>query len=234
MCYKISNTASRATIEEAFNASFKFPKLHKEAPVIDGLIESSVSIITMTNKQQVSLAIWGILPELYQDDWQYFQNVQNTLNVNLDTINDDVKYKDALKSRRCLILVTGFFTYYLHNGDLYPYYVHLESHEPFAIAGVFNQLDDGFMTCSIIVSKANSFIKKIHNSDTLMPVVLGKLNQEKWLDSKTDNKKIIEIINTVSQLRFKAYPIAKEFHKLGVDFDSVLDPVSYKNIPNAI
>ena len=90
------------------------------------------------------------------------------------------------------------------------------------------------MTCSIIVSKANSFIKKIHNSDTLMPVVLGKLNQEKWLDSKTDNKKIIEIINTVSQLRFKAYPIAKEFHKLGVDFDSVLDPVSYKNIPNAI
>ncbi len=232
MCYKISNTATVATIEKVFNASFKFPKLHKKAAVIDGLIESSISIITMTNREQVSLAIWGILPEMYQDDWQYFQNVQNTLNVNLNTINDDVKYKKALKSRRCLILVTGFFTYYLRHGDLYPYYVHLKSNEPFAIAGVFNELDDGFITCSIIVSKANSFIKKIHNSDTLMPVVLDKFNQEKWLDSKISDKRIIEIINTVSQLSFKAYPIVKEFHKLGVDFDSVLDPVKYKNIPN--
>ncbi len=218
-------------IERTFGASFKFPKLHKETPVIDGLMESSVSLITMEDKQEVSLGIWGLLPETFKDDWQYFQDVQNTLNVDMKGIKEDQKYKGVLENRRCLVLVTGFFTYYLHHGDLYPYYVHLESDNPFAIAGVYNRLDDGFITCSIIVSKANSFIKKIHNSNTMMPVVLNKSNQRKWLDLKTEDDVLTTIADTTSQLKFKAHPIAKEFHKMGVNYDSVLDPVDYNNIP---
>ncbi|WP_452598371.1 SOS response-associated peptidase [Pontimicrobium sp. MEBiC01747] len=234
MCYRISNTANKTAIEKTFNASFKYPKLHKKSPVIDGLTESSVAIITMLNKQQISLAIWGILPETYQDDWQHFQNVQNTLNVSLDVIKEDEKYAKALMHRRCIVIVTGFFTYYLHDGDLYPYYVHQESNEPFAIAGIFNELDDGFITCSLIVSKANSFIKKIHNSNILMPVVLDKFNREKWLDFNATEEIVTTVVNTAPQLAFKAHPIAKEFHKLGVDFDSALHPVNYNNIPKAM
>lgn len=234
MCYRISNTADAKTIEKAFNASFKYPKLHRKIPVIDGLIESSVSVITMKNADQISLAIWGILPETYQDDWQNYQNVQNTLNISFASINNEEIYNNALRSRRCLVLVTGFFTYYLYDGNLYPYYVHLESKKPFAIAGVFNQLDDGFFTCSLIVSKANSFIKKINNSDTLMPVIIDDYNQENWLDSKASMQDINTIINTPSQLNFKAYPINKEFHKLGIDYDSVLHPVKYSSIPSAL
>lgn len=234
MCYRISNTATKETIEKTFNASFKFPTLHKETPVIDGLIESSVTIIKMSKKDKISLAIWGILPETYQDDWQFFQNVQNTLNLSLETIKEDQKYRDALAHRRCLVIVTGFFTYYLYKGDLYPYYVHQESNKPFAIAGIFNQLDDGFITCSLIISKANAFIKKIHNSDNLMPVVLDQNNQDLWLDNHTKDDVIDEVINTESQLVFKAYPIAKEFHKLGVNFNSVLEPVNYNSIPKAM
>ncbi|OEK07331.1 hypothetical protein A8C32_18005 [Flavivirga aquatica] len=233
MCYRISNTATKETIEKAFNASFEFPKLHKESPVIDGLVESSVSVIKISENDKISLAIWGILPETYQDDWQYFQNVQNTLNLSFETINENEKYRNALANRRCLVIVTGFFTYYLHDGDLYPYYVHQKSHTPFAIAGIFNQLDDGFITCSLIVSKANPFIKKINNSDNLMPVVLDENNQDLWLDVHTKNDIITEIINTESRLDFKAYPIAKEFHKLRVNFNSVLEPVNYNSIPKA-
>lgn len=231
MCYKISNIASKEEIEHTFNATFKFPKLHTKMPVIDGLVESPVSIIKMSKKEEVTLAIWGLLPETFQDDWQYFQNVQNTLNVNLKEIGEDPKYDNALQERRCLIIATGFFTYYLHEGNLYPYYVHLPSNEPFAIAGVYNELDDGFVTCSIVVSKANDFIKEIHHSDTSMPVVLDKLNQNMWLNANTSEALIETSIETTSELPFHAHTIAKEFHKLGVDFDSVLDPVSYRNLP---
>ncbi|WP_046755422.1 SOS response-associated peptidase [Kordia jejudonensis] len=231
MCYKISNTAGKEEIEDVFNATFKFPKLHEKTPVIDGLVESPISIIKMSNREEITLAIWGLLPETFQDDWQYFQNVQNTLNVDLKGIEEDPKYENALQERRCLIIATGFFTYYLHEGNLYPYYVHLPSNEPFAIAGVYNELDDGFVTCSIVVSKANEFIKEIHNSDTSMPVVLNTFNQDMWLDANTSQELIETIVETTSELSFHAHTIAKEFHKLGVDFDSVLEPVSYKNVP---
>ncbi|WP_430409358.1 SOS response-associated peptidase [Kordia sp.] len=233
MCYKISNTASKEEIESIFNATFRFPKLHTKMPVIDGLAESSVSIIKMSKKEEVTLAIWGLLPRTFQEDWQYFQNVQNTLNVDLKGIGEDPKYQNALQERRCLIIATGFFTYYLHEGNLYPYYVHLPSNKPFAIAGVYNELDDGFVTCSIMVSKANDFIQEIHNSDTFMPVVLDKFNQNMWLSAHTSEKLIKTIIETTSELPFQAHTIAKEFHNLGVDFDAVLQPVSYRNVPKA-
>ncbi|MDD7885433.1 SOS response-associated peptidase [Flavivirga sp. 57AJ16] len=231
MCYKISNTASVNTIEKAFNVSFRFPKIHKSNPIIDGMKESTVSLITMNKPKEVSPAIWGILPESFQNEWQYFQNVKNTLNLKINDLNEDPKYQEAIKNRRCLIIATGFFTYYLYDGDLYPYYVHLKSEEPFVMAGIYNQLDDGFKTCSMIVSKANSYIQKIHNSDMLMPVVLDKLQQEKWLGIKTNTQSIALILDTVSQLEFNAYPIAKEFHKRDVVYDSILEPVFYSDIP---
>lgn len=234
MCYKISNTASRQYLEVTFNASFAFPQLYKKMPVIDGLAESSVSVITMCNKQEISYAIWGLLPDNYQDDWQYFQDIQNTLNLSKETIREDAKYTGALKNRRCVILVTGFFTYFLHNGQLFPYYVHLKSKTPFAVAGIYNELDDGFKTCALLVSKANSFIQKINNSHTFMPVVLDLANREKWLNPQTNQKELNAIIDTNTELSFTAHSIAKEFHKLGVDYDSVLDPVLYNNLPKAI
>ena len=83
----------------------------------------------------------------------------------------------------------------------------------------------------MIVSKANDFIKKIHNSDISMPVVLDTFHQNQWLNAEVSEKSIAKIIKTASELPFFAHPIAKEFHKLGVDFDSVLEPVDYKNIP---
>lgn len=234
MCYKISNTASKELIENTFKASFAFPKLYKKMPVIDGLAESTVSIISMDDKKEISLAIWGLLPDSYQDDWQYFQDIQNTLNLSKQSIYENSKYTKALNNKRCVVLVTGFFTYYLHNGQLFPYYVHLKSKAPFPIAGIYNELDDGFKTCSLVVSKANSFIQKIHNSHTFMPVVLDSEHQKAWLNRSTTEKSLINIMDTESQLKFTAHPVAKEFHKLGVDYDSVLDPVVYNNLPRAI
>ena len=112
--------------------------------------------------------------------------------------------------------------------------MHLKSNEPFAIAGVYNELDDGFVTCSIIVSKANDYIKKIHNSGISMPVVFGTLNQNLWLNADMSDESIEKLIQTDSKLPFKAHTIAKEFHKLGINFDTVLDPVNYQNLPKAI
>ncbi len=234
MCYKISNTANRQLLEDTFNAFFTFPKLYRKMPVIDGLAESTVPVICLEEKQEISFAIWGLLPDSYQDDWQYFQDIHNTLNLNKETICEDEKYRSALNNKRCVVLVTGFFTYYLHNGQLFPYYVHLKSKAPFAIAGIYNELDDGFKTCSLVVSKANAFIQKINNSHTFMPVVLDYEHYKKWLNPETTENELNTIIDTEAQLNLIAHPIAKEFHKLGVDYDSVLEPVIYNNLPKTM
>jgi putative SOS response-associated peptidase YedK len=231
MCYKISNSADKKSIESTFGVSFKFPQLHIEQPIIDGLLESTVSIISQNHPTEVTLAIWGILPESFEDDWQHYQNVKNTLNVKIDEIKSDATFKNALRKRRCLVLVTGFFTYYLHKGILYPYYVHLPTKKPFALAGIYNELNDGFKTCSIITSSANSFIKQIHSADTFMPMALDAESQKLWISDTSDEESIFHLLDHETEMRFNAFPIAKDFHKMGVVYEGVLNPIPYANIP---
>lgn len=230
MCYRLSNTANKEKIENEFGAIFRYPKLYKFNPIINGLEESFVSVITCKEPEKVSYAIWGILPDQFEEEWEDYQNVQNTLNIDHDKIYSDPLFSEAVKTRRCLIIVTGFFTYYLHHGELYPYYVHLPNGKPFGLAGIYNQLKDGFITCGLILSEANSFISHI-NSNQKMPLSLNKEDQDLWLNEETNEFVIKKILNNNVDLDFKAHPIAKEFYKAGITYDSVLEPVYYKNIP---
>lgn len=233
MCYRLSNTAKRELIEDEFGALFKYPKLHRFNPIINGLEESFVSVITCKASTEISYAIWGMLPGKFEEDWEDFQNVQNTLNIDHDKIDADPLFSEAVNTRRCIIIVTGFFTYYLHNGELYPYYVHLENDKPFALAGIYNQLNDGFITCGLVLSHANSFISQIHNSNHKMPMALNQEAQDVWLNENTCKSEIKDVLNTQTNLDFEAHPIAKEFHKRGITYDSILDPVDYKDIPKS-
>ncbi|UWX54439.1 hypothetical protein NYZ99_16165 [Maribacter litopenaei] len=62
MYFKLSNTAEKETLERMTKASFKYPNLYKPQNIIHGLKEVSIPIITMEEQNELSLAIWGLLP----------------------------------------------------------------------------------------------------------------------------------------------------------------------------
>ena len=184
MFYKISNIASRESIEEKFHAHFEFPNLYKSQQVIEGLRESTISVINISDPKKITYAIWGLLPENFEDNWSVFQDVFNTLNVNIETLkNANGLYSNLLQNRRCVIIATGFFTTWLTNGTVERCHVHLPNYEPFAIAGVYNELSDGFITCSIVVTKISESFKDIPNISNLKPFVLNDSELDQWLDS---------------------------------------------------
>lgn len=231
MYYKLSNIAERRLIEEEFGISFKHPKLFQPSPVINGFDEEILPVITAKQSDLILYAIWGILPEHYEDDWAEFQKITNTLNVTVDSINSSIWYAEAFNARRCLIIVTGFFTSYIRNGVVYPYYVHLPKEKPFCIAGIYNELVDGFLTTSLIISNADNFTGRIENTCNCTPLIIPEIFYDEWLDSSTPIYKIKEMM-AGEQVRgkFKAHTIEKEFYKNNILYDSMLQPVSYKNI----
>src|SRR5690554_3464345 len=84
MFYKLSNTTDLMSIESTFDAKFKFPLLYRTSPIINGLSEQSLPIITMDQSQSIDYAIWGLLPQNFNEGWESFQNLSNTLNMSLD------------------------------------------------------------------------------------------------------------------------------------------------------
>lgn len=232
MYYKLSNTAGRRRIERLFKVSFKYPKLYQPHILLHGADEVLLPIITEQADDQVLFAIWGLLPEGFQDDWQVFQDVTNTLNLKQNLSETDLWCASALHHRRCLVIATGFFTTYLKNGDTYPYHIGLENGDPFLMAGVYNELEDGFLTCSIVVTETNDYIKKFQNVVDCMPIVVDKEMAAAWLDSTNTLEKLYADFELDMDLQFQAKPIEKEFFKQNISYNSMLAPHDYPDLPD--
>lgn len=208
MFYKISNLASKESIEKKFHVTFEFPNLYQPQEMIDGLKESTISIITLSNPDKVDYAIWGLLPENFEDNWSVFQDVVNTLNVEIDTLqNANGLYNNILKTRRCVIIATGFFTTLLTEGTVQRCHVHLPNFEPFAMAGVFNELNDGFITCSLVVTKFSESFKDVPNISNLKPLVLNDTELKQWFNTSTSLDQIRKLCKDHSSMNFDYEPI---------------------------
>ncbi len=231
MYYQLSNTAGRHSIEKELGLPFKYPNLHEPQPVVNGLEESILPVVTMGNSREINFAIWGILPENYKEDWAVFQNAYNTLTIEKDNcMKEGQWYSGAFRQRRCLVIASGFFTYYLNRGDLYPFYVHARDDRPFAIGGIYNRLEDGFITCAIIVAGANEQIRKVQNLDQGMPLVVEPSDHSLWLNKSASMDEIEDFICQTPHVALCAHPISKEFFNPEKRTDSILQPVHYQEL----
>ncbi|MDN3492346.1 SOS response-associated peptidase family protein [Winogradskyella bathintestinalis] len=227
MFYKLSNTSPLLLIEAAFDAKFKYPLLFKNAPIINGLSEQTLPVITMNNPNKIDYAIWGALPQDYKDGWENFQNLTNTLNMSIDKIQTSDWTNQLLNHQRCLIIVSGFFTSYLHNGEVYPFYVYERNHRPFALAGIYSTLNDGFLSVSLTTSTMTNGLKNIHNIGPDFPIAMDGNNARDWIDPDLTT---FDESNLVT-LNLKAHTISKEFYKNDIIYDSILEPAHYNGMP---
>ncbi|GEM_PF-609258 len=231
MCKKISNTIDKNTLECTFQATFRYGSLYRKQSVIDGGVECSLSIITQENPSKISFAIWGLLPSTYQDEWSYFQSVYDTLNCTVEELNSTPFFDTCLDNQRCLVLVSGFFIYHLKNGVLYPYYVYHDEGLPISLGGVYTQLDDGFLTVALIMKESDAVIREIQNIENTMPLIIEQKDRSNWLNNTTSTEQIQNQLVSKQDHHLKAHPVAREFFKNNITYDTILEPMDYKNIP---
>lgn len=231
MYHKLSNTANIATLKKEFNKLVKYPNLFRKQVLISGSEEVTIPIIAMEYKQYFVPAIWGILPENYEDDWSVFQDVLNSLNLNIESLNNPSWYANAVIQRRCLIPVTGFFTSYLINGELYPYYFRKNSGLPFCLTGIYNRTQDGFLTCAIITTAVDHKLKNVQNLERTIPLILPKALHEEWLNEALMEGRIKSLLKCTPDFQLTAHPISKEFFRNNISYTSMMSPVNYEAAP---
>lgn len=234
MCKKISNVIDKDTLERTFKATFSYGSLYKKQAVINGAVESSLSVITQANPSEISFAIWGLLPSTYQDEWFHFQSVYHTLNCTVEELHRNSFFGGCIEDQRCLILVSGFFVYHLKNGVLYPYYVYHDQGLPISIGGVYTQLDDGFLTVALIMKESDAAIRAIQNIESTMPLIIEEKDRNDWLSTTTSKAQIEHQLVSKEDHHLKAHPVAREFFKNDIIFDGILEPVDYENIPKVL
>lgn len=227
MCYSTSLRKEREAIERqlynqipavfADNSDFE-PFYH-----LNGFTHGNLQVITLNEPHKIQSASWGIIPDWAIHDPLSFRKKSNTLNARSESIFEKASFRDSAESKRCLILADGFFEPHHQNGIAIPYFCYQESEDHsegnlFLFAGLYNSLDDGALTTTILTTKANTFFETVHNKAKRMPLVLDQHYYEDWLDDGLNIPQLNEIMAVgMTQIPFKAHPVSKDLYKRNID-----------------
>ncbi len=121
---------------------------------------------------------WGFLPH-----WYKAENAGPLLiNARAETLAEKPAFRDACRSRRCLIVATGFYEWTkTQQGTRLPWYIHRKDGAPTAFAGVWQDWGPEQArqsTCAIVTTQANQNLSTIHHR---MPLILESDDWSLWL-----------------------------------------------------
>lgn len=236
MCFHVSQIKKAKELEDCFDAVFEYPELYEPYYHFNGWENKSLHIITQDDPYLIKPAYWGIMPTnvdiseraTYLKSW-------NTLNARSERVMDSKLYREPTLNNRCLILVSGFFEPHTFQGKKYPYFIRYKNQNAFAMAGIYNHMEDDIYTASILTTTANDYFKKVHNNKNRqgqyrMPLILDKREEIKWLNSKLDEEGIKEqMMFSFTKEDFEDYPVSKDLFSNTKDSDKayIIKPYYY-------
>jgi len=113
-----------------------------------------------------------------------------TINARAESLGVKPAYRDALASRRCIVLADGYYEWTARGKTKVPMYFHLADNRAFGLAGLWERWvgpDGPLETCTIITTAAGSRTSAVHHR---MPVVLTLEGAASWLDAATPVRRL--------------------------------------------
>jgi len=140
---------------------------------------------------------WGLVPFWAKDPATGYKMI----NARAETVAEKPAYRDALRTRRCLIVADGFYEWekrpsHPPRRSKQPWHVTRTDGAPFAFAGLWavwhGEGDEVLRTATIITTDANATLRDVHDR---MPVMLpDQAAEEAWLDHATPAGVVHELL----------------------------------------
>ena len=216
MCFNISIAKKKKKLEERFDAKFEPETLFEPEYFLSAFTHPKVPVITNKDPHTIQSFNWGLIPHWTRDEKQASSISTKTFNARIETASVKPSFRDALKTKRCLVLADGFFEWQTEGSLKTPHYIYKEDNEPFAFAGLWSewvnrQTGEIQKTFSILTQDANPFMTEIHNTKRRQPLILSRGAEGVWL-STPDVKSISE---DGFRTKLQAHKISKSFRTLG-------------------
>ena len=128
----------------------------------------------------------------------------------VETVSSAPAFREALRRRRCLVVVDGFYEWKRHDGRTsQPFFIRRPDQKPFALAGVWERWvsRDGEVieSCAVLTQPARPPVEAVHDR---MPLVLGPSNWDAWLDARVVDIEAIAPALVPQAPELVAYPVS--------------------------
>jgi putative SOS response-associated peptidase YedK len=229
MCFNVSLYEMASNLETRFGAKFENPDEYKPFYHVSAFSTPYFPVIANENVELIQFFQWGLIPFWVRDKDSANKIKFQNFNARAETIHKKSSFKSVIRTKRCLILVNGFFEWREVLGNKYPYHIKLKNEKNFALAGIWDLWKDTKTgkqkkMFSIITTKANPLMEKIHNTKKRMPVILKREDELRWLNSDLKVDELDALLKPFDETEMEVYPVSKLISKKGVN----------TNLPDAV
>jgi len=165
--------------------------------------------------RELSLMRWGLIPSWAKDS----SVAAKMINARSETAATKPAFRDALKSRRGLILADGFYEWMRTGRAKQPYCFEVNDGALFAFAGIWDRWkrpdNTWIKTCSILTTTPNAVTATVHDR---MPVILEPESYDLWLDpGMTDVQVVSELLKPYDAKSMRSYPVSSRVNHVAND-----------------
>lgn len=156
----------------------------KEVPQLDARYNvaptHNVAVIRSdSDHNRLDLLRWGFVPNWSKD----LSFGSHLINARSETVSEKQAFRHAIKYRRCIIPVSGFYEWDHSVGHhKQPYFIRMVDHAAMCLAGIWEswKAPDGSLleTFAILTTSANRLVAPLHDR---MPVILHPDAHALWL-----------------------------------------------------
>lgn len=198
MCYDVAYLTKKAEMYAArYGSGEMWEEIQQRLPPVyhtNAFDEPDIPVITNEAPYKVRALHWSFIPMAYAN--KPGGGIYTTQNARNDNVFTSKMYSDSAESRRCLVMLDGFYDHHKKDKVNYPHYIQLKSRKPFLVGGLWqtfeNKKDDVAVdTVTLITCPANKEMAWVHNepaysANSRMVFIVPEGEEDRWLHGSTE------------------------------------------------
>ncbi len=184
---------------------------------------------------------WGLIPYWAKDP----AIGSRMINARSESVAEKPAYREAFRTRRCLVIADGFYEWKRTGASKQPYFIYMKDRRPFAFAGLWERwkpragaadsiiapgrppvpmTDDGRVeSCAFLTIGPNELMESIHDR---MPVILPSENWDSWLDpANDDDAQLATLLAPYDAGQMAAHPVSTHVNRPANDDPACIEPL---------
>jgi len=223
MCGRFQASSSPAELARWFNTTGPVPNLQQRYNAAPTQALPIVLRGPETGKRRLAALRWGLIPSWAGD----VKVAYSMFNAMAETVAIKPAFRDAFKSRRCLVPADAFYEWQkLDANTKQPYRFVLAGGSPMAFAGLWEHWNspaggETVTSFTIITTAPNALCAPIHNR---MPVILDAADWQTWLgEVPASSDELRALLQPYPAERMEAHMIGPEIGNVRNDNAGLID-----------
>ena len=232
MCYFVEINLSRQQLESRYGISMPEDPRYTPGFFHSAFTKPFLPVITIDMPHKIQLFRWGLIPAWVKNRESAEKLLTGTFNARAETIWEKPSFRASAMYKRCLVPAHGFFEWHTEGTKKTPYYIKRKDDAPFSFAGLYEVWTDSstgeiLQTFSIVTTRANSLMEKIHNLKKRMPAILTAEHENRWIKKDINKDDLLLLLQPFPDEKLDSWPVSKEkiLGKPDSQDSSIIEPV---------